>query len=528
MKRAWLLLLLLPSAGAWTSFHGDAQNSGLGPDSHRHDVSVWWESDLGAFVAADPIATDGLVFVADRGGTVTALDAMTGETRWSHSMADAIHGTPAAASGRLFVADAKGTLVALDLRSGAVLAEAKVGATQADITHHQGKIFLGTEAGEMKALTTDLDLLWTFETAQVGTLSVWDNVTKVNVCSGLLPGKPIRAAAAVADGAVVFGGMDHHVFAVDEHVDPDGTTGIRWLATTGDVVLAAPVIAGDRILAASYDAAIRSLQPTDGADPCFGRIIQPTWSETGARIHATPAWDGTHLVVARTDGHIEARTASGQAVWSVQVDAPVTASPVIANGTVLVADDGGTLTWLNLANGTVITSVQLGGPIKGAPALLDDATYVVTENGIVARLAPGFLRLPDLIIESATAGPDGVQAVVANIGPGDAPSTLLSIQANGTEVDFAIVPALVAGQRTNVSSMPDWGDATELLLLLDPDDSVREESEANEQTVAVSSAAPAASSGLLGLPLWIWIVAGIASLGGGGGGGFWFWWRRRE
>lgn len=533
MTRAWLLLLLLaPMAGAWDGFHGDGANTGVGPDAHQIYGSEWWRVDLGAFVAADPLALDGLVIVADRDGGVTALDAVTGEQRWQHATGAAIHGTPVAASGRLFVADAKGTLLALDLQSGAVLAEANVGPTQGDLTHHQGKVFLGTEAGEVKAYTSDLDLLWTFDTAAVGTVSTWNNDTKLFVCSGLLPGKPVRGAPAVADGLVVFGGMDHHVFAVDEHGEPDGTTTIRWMSSTGDLVLAAPVLGEDRAFIASYDGTLRSLPTTQtGTDPCFGRIQVPTWSQTTARIHATPAWDGTTLVVARTDGTVQARDSAGAELWAYDAGAPVSASPVIANGTVLVGDDGGTLSWLSLANGTKLASFQADGALKSGPALLGEATFIVTENGIVSRLAPGILQLPDLVIESASYQDGALNVVVANVGAGDAPGTILSIEANGTEVDFAIVPALAAGTSTNLTLNPELPEGTEQLLLrLDPDDTVREESEANSRDVAVQEATllDDVARGLLGLPLWVWIVAGVASLGGGGGGGFWFWWRRRE
>ena len=533
MTRAWLLfLLLIPTAAAWDSFHGDAANTGVGPAEHQVYGSEWWRTDLGAFVAADPLAVDGLVVVADRDGLVTALDALTGEQRWQHAMGDAVHGTPVAASGRLFVADSKGSLVALDLQSGAVLAEATAGATQGDLTHHQGKIFLGTEAGEVKSYTSDLDLLWTFDTATVGTTSTWNNVTKLFDCSGLLPGNPIRGAPAVAAGIVVFGGMDHHVYAVDEHGEPDGTTTIRWLAATDDLVLAAPVLGADRAYIASYDETIRALPlASSGTDPCFGSILTPSWTQTAARLHATPAWDGEHLIVARSDGIVQARSATGQEVWSYDAGAPVTASPVIANGTVLVGDDGGTLTWLDLLNGSVIATYEAEGPIKNAPALLEDATFIVTENGVVTRLAPGILRLPDLVIESASYDRGILSVTIANQGAGDAPGTLLSIEANGTEIDFAIVPALAAGASSNVSAEPELPDGTtSLLLILDPDDSIREESEANTHSIEVqeSSILDDVAGGLLGLPLWIWIVAGIASLGGGGGGGFWFWWRRRE
>lgn len=526
MNRAWLVLLFVPTAGAWDSFHGDSANTGQGPDAHAIYESIWWTVNLGSFVAADPLAVDGLVILADRDGRVTALDAGSGAQQWQHEMTAPIHGTPAAASGRLFVADSKGILQALDLQSGSVLAEAKVGPTQGDITHHQGKIFLGTEAGELTSYSRDLDLLWSFDTSTVGTTSTWNNVTDVTTCTELLPGKPIRAAPAVARGLVVFAGMDHHVYGVDEHGQPDGTTTMRWLAATQDVILAAPVLADDHAYVASYDTTVRAVPLSGGSDPCFGRIQSPTWSHEAARIHATPAWTGDSIIIARGDGIVE--RLHGDTSWSADVGAPVSASPVVANGTVLIADDGGTLTWLSLDNGTQLATYDAGAPIKSSPALLDDATFLVTENGQVRRLAPGILQLPDLAIQQADAGPDGLHVVIANRGPGDAPGTILSIQANGTEIDFAIVPALPAGATTNLTLDVDPGDASTLLLALDPDDTVREESEANSQTVEVQRNAAVATDGFFGLPLWIWIVAGVAALGGGGGGGFWFWWRGRE
>lgn len=54
--------------------------------AHDHDGTQRWRRPLGKFVGSPSVA-DGTVYVVDEGGTVYALDAASGETAWSRTLA---------------------------------------------------------------------------------------------------------------------------------------------------------------------------------------------------------------------------------------------------------------------------------------------------------------------------------------------------------------------------------------------------------------------------------------------------------
>ena len=59
----------------------------------------------------------GTVYVASEDGTVTAVDADSGDRVWASTADDALLARPAVADGTLFVGTERGTLYALDTAS---------------------------------------------------------------------------------------------------------------------------------------------------------------------------------------------------------------------------------------------------------------------------------------------------------------------------------------------------------------------------------------------------------------------------
>ena len=70
---------------------------------------LWTSRDVGRVVGT-PIAKDGLLYVADLGGTIHCLDAATGTTVWTHDTLGAIWGSLLLAGDRLYVGNEDGTM----------------------------------------------------------------------------------------------------------------------------------------------------------------------------------------------------------------------------------------------------------------------------------------------------------------------------------------------------------------------------------------------------------------------------------
>jgi outer membrane protein assembly factor BamB len=73
---------------------------------------LWTSRDVGRVVGT-PIANDGLLYVADLGGTIHCLDEATGAQVWKHETNDAIWGSLLLAGDRLYVGNVGGTMTVL-------------------------------------------------------------------------------------------------------------------------------------------------------------------------------------------------------------------------------------------------------------------------------------------------------------------------------------------------------------------------------------------------------------------------------
>ena len=97
--------------------HGDGPSSihAINPNG-QGDVTasrlLWTSREIGRVVGT-PIATDGLLFVGDLGGTVHCLDAATGAHVWKHDTNAAIWGSILLAGGRLYVGNIDGAMTVL-------------------------------------------------------------------------------------------------------------------------------------------------------------------------------------------------------------------------------------------------------------------------------------------------------------------------------------------------------------------------------------------------------------------------------
>ena len=77
------------------------------------DSRLLWTSREVGRVVGTPIASDGLLYIGDLGGTIYCLDAATGELVWKHETDEAIWGSLLLAGDRLYVGNVVGTMTVL-------------------------------------------------------------------------------------------------------------------------------------------------------------------------------------------------------------------------------------------------------------------------------------------------------------------------------------------------------------------------------------------------------------------------------
>jgi outer membrane protein assembly factor BamB len=534
-----LVSLLAPAASAdWASFHADARGSGyLQGSSYPVYQDVWWSNRTlsNAQVHASPVIKDGILITADLGsslttppniGLVRALDVESGHELWRYKMTAPVEGTPAIAGERVYVVDSLGVLKALNLRDGRVenTATSAVGATLSSIREHEGKLFIGTEAGEMKAyLASSLTLLWTFKFSTLFTVATYDAKGVLTGCTTPYSSQPIRGAAAIFDGQVFFGSLNHLVVAVDEEGNGDGTTNARWVYATGDVIVGAPSIdildsTTHRLVVGSYDGTVYSFDPspslTGVACPnnsgTVPPVAVPVWtyevpsvvdSATGeaqvSKVASSPANSGDRVFVGANNGHVYALDAStGDLEWEQSSTGnslkPVTSSPAVANGIVVVGSEDKNVYWLRASNGTILKRFATQAAVATSPAIDGDRALVSATDGTTYMFGPKVPPRADLTVASVSANAATVTASIKNVGTDAAAATTVRLFVGGTFLANLNLGALAPGESQSVTytgAIPPGPQS--IKASVDPDNLVKESNESNnDYTLSVTIAAP--------------------------------------
>jgi outer membrane protein assembly factor BamB len=110
---------LTPSADDWPTFRKDNARSTRIRAPLATEVALRWEYKFpGQNIPTAPVAVGGLVFLSGSDGAVTALDAASGEARWTAYTGGTVKYPPSIAEGRALVGSGDGWIYAFEATSG--------------------------------------------------------------------------------------------------------------------------------------------------------------------------------------------------------------------------------------------------------------------------------------------------------------------------------------------------------------------------------------------------------------------------
>ena len=258
------------------------------------------------------------------------------------------------------------------------------------------------------------------ENGQATPAEVW---TQENVATDRI----IAAPLATADQVFV-GTADNHLLALNAR---DGS--LQWEFETGHSLWGQPTLAEGILYAASMDRSIYAFRPNNGeliwqrtldgaiaAKPivvdgivyvsCFDEKLHALDAQTGDElwtadaqnwIWSAPAVDERQVYFADADGQVYAvNRVTGAAAWQQTVTGPVQASPLVADGVVVIASQGdgiqGQLTALSADSGATLWQVKTSSPIFATPVIVGDTLVVAVQSPeallIFYNLADGVQR----------------------------------------------------------------------------------------------------------------------------------------
>ena len=264
-----------PAVRGGVVFVGDEAGSFHAVDG-RTGARRWKVETGGAVTSSANFAAEGQrtrVLFGSYDNFLYAVDAASGELAWKLETESYVHATPAIAGGVVYVAGCDGFLRAVRARDGREVGKVALGGyAAASAAVAAGRAFVGTFENEVVAVSLEpLAVAWRFRDAAREF--------------------PFYASPAVGSAAVVVGGRDKHVRALDA-----ATGKQRWSFATPARVDASPVIAGDRVVAASLSGDLYVLSLATGKE---------LWRyDAGAPLAASPSVGGGYLVVATNDGTV--------------------------------------------------------------------------------------------------------------------------------------------------------------------------------------------------------------------------------
>ncbi|MDR3515261.1 MAG: PQQ-binding-like beta-propeller repeat protein [Azospirillaceae bacterium] len=326
---------------------------------------------------ARPVIAEGRVYTMDSEFTVSAFDAKNGERLWETNVlpdddsGDGFGGGVAFADGKLFVTSGYGDVLTLDPATGKegwrhnLSAPIRAGATVAD-----GRVFVVTVDNQLFALqASDGTTIWTHN-------GILESAGLLNTTS-----------PAVADGVVVVPYSSGEIFGLRVEngrvVWSDNLTVVRRvgaLANLADVSM--PVIDHGLVIAVSHSGHLVAIDERGGS-----RV----WDQELGGIE-TPWLAGDFVFMLDNDQHLVALTRqAGRVRWVSALDRwenpddktdPITwAGPVLGSGKLWLVSSTGQLIGVDAQTGTIIEKHDLPDGASLAPVIANGTLYVVTDGG---------------------------------------------------------------------------------------------------------------------------------------------------
>ncbi len=352
---------ILQSSSSVAFFREDPARTGAHLDANiaKPDFKIAYRLTLDNAFTASPAFADGLLYVADQAGMLTALDARQGTPRWQFGAGGAIVAAPAVAAGIVYVGASDKTLYALEASGGLFLWSHRLHdnvATSPVVVN--GTLFVGGEDRTLYAL----DALtgaeqWTFAA-----------------------GDRIISSPAVAGGRVFFGSDDAVLYALDAR---SGDT--LWRYALDAPVEGTPAVSPDGIVyAVSTGAQLAALDAATGDE---------LWSaETRFGFDASPAIGQKFVFVADQDGAVSAYDRqTGEVAWKWQgvYGDYFSSSPLLLGKLLLAASSSGALVVFDAGTGEVLQNINVGDGVSGSPTWSGDTVFITNQKREVLALQAG-------------------------------------------------------------------------------------------------------------------------------------------
>ena len=277
---------------------------------------------------------NGIVYATNGAGDVKALRAETGEQIWKVQPAGPLRGSPTIAFGQVYVMTQDNQVIALNAADGALLWNESGSSTQSGVfgvaapAAGQGTVIAGYSSGELSA--------YRYENGR----TLWaDALARTNISTKVSSVTDIDADPIIDSGRVYALGQGGRMAAYEL------VTGQRiWELNLAGI--STPAIAGEWIFTLTDDARLLAIARSTGRVRWITQL-QSYRNEEKKKdpiFWTGPVLAGGHLWVASSRGEVwRVSAGEGSSQLFADVDSPVSLAPVVADNTLYLLDDSGTI-----------------------------------------------------------------------------------------------------------------------------------------------------------------------------------------
>src|SRR6185503_9733364 len=340
-----LLLLIVTTAMAEPTFHGDAARTGVyltaGPTQLK---GTKWTFQTEGPIIGSPAIAKGTVYIGSTDGNMYAVDQETGKQKWKFKTfaSRQVTSSPTIANGLVYFGGFDGILYAVDAQTGTL----KWTFVFEYERRFEGKRLHGYPSG--------------FQTIP----DSWDIYT---------------SSPAVSNGRVYIGSGDGNVYCVD------ALTGIlQWKFATGDIVHASPAVVNSVVYIGSWDSYLYALDAETGQEKWSFKSGEDNTIHNQVGFQSSPAVADGVVYVGCRDAHVYAiDAATGKKKWDYPTSKSwVNATPAVRDGIVYAAtSDSSRFFALDAKTGRLRFNFDAKAYVFSSAALAGELAYIGDHNG---------------------------------------------------------------------------------------------------------------------------------------------------
>ncbi|MGI9463352.1 MAG: PQQ-binding-like beta-propeller repeat protein, partial [Aestuariivirgaceae bacterium] len=332
-------------------------------------------SDSDGRLTASPIVVGGRIYVLDSQATVRAFSTQNGAAAWVRPLAPegkdgegAFGGGLASDGSRIYATTAFGEVLALDAGSGAVVWRRPFGVPiRSAPTAEGGRLFFSNVGNDVYALsTTDGSELWRYQ----GTVQ---QASIIASNSPAVSGNYVTVPYTTGD--ILSFEVNSGLLAWSDNLIGRGVSNT---ASTINDIAGRPVIEDGAVFAISHAGRMASFQLASGEERWSIEIsgTQTPWV-AGDYVFII-AGRRTLAAVARRNGGVRwSANLPGRGVWS---------GPVVGGGRLLAINSKGTLASMSPQTGELINKVSVGEEFFIAPVIANGTVFLLADDGTLVAM----------------------------------------------------------------------------------------------------------------------------------------------